>query len=248
MRRIIQMLVAIMLFFSMTTAVMAESIYINTDKGTVSRGETVTVEIYMNEKLSGEFRNVQGQLVYDPELVTYVSHEMGEDYSNYTANDFPDRKYFTFTNTDFTAEGFREIPEGKAVAVTFEVNKKVKEEHLSTSFLLQLSVQDISGKTEELAADTSVLICNGHEKANNNSAAEDTGTDKQDSVCDNCGQKYTVKESTADENGINGEAANDFQADVDDGQEKGTNRAVAIVVIIAVAIAAAVAGRKIIKR
>lgn len=261
MKKIIPVLLALVLFFSMTAAVMAESFQLNTDRDTVSRGDKVTVNVTLDEDVSGQFRNVQGQLNYDPETVTYESHELGESYSNYTANDMPDRKYFTFTNTDFTDDGFSAISAGNVVSVTFKVGKNIKAEHLNTTFTLKLSMQDISGKTENLAADTSVLICTGQKNSGSTqtSADEDTGTDSQNQICDKCGKEYTVSEKKDADSGTDKDDGADAESKEQDAQNVGassdngdaaggTDRATATVVIAAIAAAVIIICRKMIRK
>ena len=261
MKKIIPVLLALALFFSMTAAVMADSFQINTDRDTVSRGDKVTVNITLDEDISGQFRNVQGQLNYDTELVTYESHELGESYSNYTANDMPDRKYFTFSNTDFTDDGFSKIPAGDVVAVTFKVSRNIKADHLNTTFTLKLSMQDISGKTENLAADTSVLICNGQKNSGSTQtfADEDTGNDSQNQVCDKCGKEYMVSEKKNGNSGTDEDGAADAESEAQDVQNPGASpdnadtaggadRAAAAAGIVAIAAAVVIICRRFIKR
>ena len=221
-RRTIPILFAMTIFFSMTAIVMAESFQINTDKSVVSMGEYVSVNVRLEESMTGQFRNVQGQLYYDTDLLTYVSHQSGEQFSNYTYADMPDRKYFTFTNTDFTDDGFSKINEGKAVSVKFKVNEDVTEEHLKAAFSLKVDIQDIRGEEEEVTSSTALLICNGvhqesasvkggeHEDQKN---SELKGNDK--TICEKCGEKYVINKEAEiasvhdnDVHGKNDEKAN----------------------------------------
>ena len=162
MKKLLTMLLTVMLFCSMSISVMAASVGVSTNKSAVDAGDTVTVTVKMNETLTGSFRNVQGQLKYDTSAWTYVSHTMGGSYSSYMSSDMPNRSYFTFTNTDFTKEGFKEVPQGTIVTVVFKANSDLSEKHLSTSFTLDMRVQDTMGQSDKFSPSASVLICKEH--------------------------------------------------------------------------------------
>ena len=104
----------------------------------------MTVTVKMNETLTGNFRNVQGQLNYDTSALTYVSHTMGGSYSRYVSSDMPNRSYFTFSNTDFTKEGFNEVPQGTIATVVFKANGDLSDTHLSATFTIQIFITKFS--------------------------------------------------------------------------------------------------------
>ena len=104
----------------------------------------MTVTVKMNETLTGNFRNVQGQLNYDTSALTYVSHTMGGSYSRYVSSDMPNRSYFTFSNTYFTKEGFKEVPQGTIATVVFKANGDLSETHLSATFTIQIFITKFS--------------------------------------------------------------------------------------------------------
>lgn len=162
MKRIFSMFLALMLFCSMTVTAAAESFQISTDKNVVEAGENVTVTVKVGDTLIGSYRNVQGQLKYDTDVLTYVSHEMGEKYVHYSSKNMSGKKYFTFSFTDMTAGGFSEIPKGAIVVVVFKTKKDIAEKNLSSKLALNMSVQDISGSSNKTDADVSVTICKEH--------------------------------------------------------------------------------------
>ncbi len=201
-RKTISILFAITMFFSMTTVAMAESFQIYKDKSVVSSGETVTISIVLDEAMNGEFRNIQGQLSYDTDLLAYVSHQGGEEYSGYTYADMADRKYFTFSYTDFTDDGLLEISKGTVVSVKFKVNDGVTEEHLKAALMLTVNVQDVKGRTDDLTSESSVLICNEEQQE---SADSQDGNDEE--VCEKCGKKYVAGEASSTR-AVNGDIDN----------------------------------------
>lgn len=162
MKRIFSMFLALMLFFSMTVTAAAESFQINTDKDVIEAGEEVTVTVRLNDTLTGNYRNVQGQLKYDVDILSYVSHEMGEKYGHYSAKYLQNKKFFTFSNVDLTSGGFSEIPKGTIVSIVFKTNKDITEKNLSTKFVLNMSVQDIDGSSDKSETDASIVICREH--------------------------------------------------------------------------------------
>lgn len=162
MKRIFSVFLALMLFCSMTVTAMAESFQISTDKNVISAGENVTVTVKLDKAMSGNYRNVQGQLKYDTATLTYVSHQMGDKYGHYAAKDMPARQYFTFSNTNMTAGGFAEIPQDTIATVVFKTNKAIAADHVNASLTLKMSVQDINGKSVKTDSAASLVICKSH--------------------------------------------------------------------------------------
>lgn len=162
MKRIFSMFLALMLFFSMTVTAAAESFQINTDKDVIEAGEEVTVTVRLNDTLTGNYRNVQGQLKYDVDILSYVSHEMGEKYGHYSAKYLQNKKFFTFSNVDLTSGGFSEIPKGTIVLIVFKTNKDITEKKLNTKFVLNMSVQDIDGSSNKSKIDAAIVVSQKH--------------------------------------------------------------------------------------
>ena len=140
MKKLISMVFVLIMIFCMTGTAMAEN-------GTVVKNQ-VTVIVKLNQTLTGEFRNVQGQLNYDPDVLAYVSHTMGTDYADYASKDMPEKKYFTFSRTDMSQTGFTTIPKGTIAVVTFEHDGSLTDAQLDTAFNLKLTVQDTAGNIE----------------------------------------------------------------------------------------------------
>ncbi len=197
MKKLMTMLFALMLFCSMSVSVMAASVGVSTDKSAVDAGDTVTVTVKMNETLTGNFRNVQGQLNYDTSAWTYVSHTMGGSYSSYQSSDMPNKSFFTFTNTDFTKEGFKEVPQGTIVTVVFKANSNLSEKHLSAAFTLNMNVQDVNGQSENSSSSASVLICKEHTydegKVTTEATCTKEGVKTYTCTYDGCGATKTEK-------------------------------------------------------
>lgn len=224
-RKMTLVLFAIMMFFSMTEIVMADSFQINTDKSTVSPGEPVTIRVWLDEMVTGEFRNLQGQISYDTDLLTYVSHKKGEVSSDYTFADMPDRKYFTFSNTDFTDDGFSKINKGTVVSVQFKVKDDVVEEHLKTALMLTVNVQDIEGKSENLMSSVSILICSQNHGKSNGSEANNENKASDEAVCENCGEEYII-----DEDASTRSIDDDIDDDIKEGDDQNNGLLIAAII------------------
>ena len=162
MKRIFSMFLALMLFFSMTVTASAESFQISTDKNVIEAGEKVTITVKLDDTLTGNYRNVQGQLKYDTGVLTYNSHKMGEKYAHYSSKNLSGKKYFTFSYTDTTSGGFSEIPKGTIVSVVFKTKADITEKNLTSKLTLNMSVQDINGNTEKAETETSIVLCKEH--------------------------------------------------------------------------------------
>jgi len=162
MKKIFSMFLALMLFCSATVTASAASFQMNIDKNIIDAGENVVVTVKLDEKITGDYRSVQGQLKYDTDLMTYDSHEMGEKYAHYSAKYLTTKNFFTFSYVDSTADGFSEIPEGTIVSIVFKTKKDITEDHLNSKLELIMSVQDTSGNTEKTNTDISLMVCAAH--------------------------------------------------------------------------------------
>ena len=255
MKKIIPILFVLVLLAAMTATAAADSFQINTDKNTVSAGESVTVSVVLDEKIEGSFRNVQGQLNYDPDILRYESHTLGDGYAEYVTSDMPDRKYVTFTNTDFTEDGFSNLPAGSVITVTFKANDSAYAEHLKTALTLNLSIQDTEGRMQDMTAETAVTICSGQNNDGSAAAGNDineTADKTKMEVCEKCGTEYvsdknTGEQSTYDDVSTDStESAADHSdaADEPELENDGTDK----LLIIALITAAAIAGALIVYR
>jgi len=195
MKRIFSMFLALMLFCSMTVTAAAESFQISTDRNVIEAGENITVAVKLDDTLTGNYRNVQGKLKHDTDILTYVSHKMGEQYAHYSSKYMSGKKYFTFSYTDMTASGFSELPKGTIVSVVFKAKKDIEEKNLSSKLTLDMSVQDINGSTDKTNANTSIVICKEHdwkqsvEKA---TMTKDGMKSKRCSVCNKGGEDIVI--------------------------------------------------------
>ena len=193
MKRIFSVFLALMLFCSMTVTAMAESFQISTDKNVISAGENVTVTVKLDKAMNGNYRNVQGQLKYDTATLAYVSHQMGDKYTHYASKNMPDRKYFTFSNTNMTAGGFTEIPQGTVATVVFKTNKDIAADHVTAALTLSMSIQDINGKSVKTDSAASLVICREHTwnkgEVVSGNACETTGEIKYTCTYAGCGAK-----------------------------------------------------------
>lgn len=158
MKKIISIFLALMLFCSMTVTAMAADFQVTADNISIVPGEQVTVTIKLDQKLTGNFRNVQGQLIYNQDVMTYVSHTMSKNYMEYASKHIPAKTYVTFSKTDMTAAGFTAIPQGTIATVKFQSKSEMTESQLNANFTLKMSVQDTSGNTDRNLSEVTITI------------------------------------------------------------------------------------------
>ena len=166
MKKILSLLLALILVGSMTVSAFAAEFQVGVSETVIEAGEEVTVTITLDETLvpveTTGFRNIQGQLIYDPEILTYVSHEMAEAYKHYSSKDMPARKYFTFSYTAFNEEGFTEIPAGTVVTIVFQATKEIEASHLAASLSLELKTNELGKDAVWYKNAATVVICKEH--------------------------------------------------------------------------------------
>ena len=180
MKRIIVVL-ALLLLCTMPAAAMTSTLELHADKERLGEKEQIAVTVEMNEPVTGEFRNLQGQLAYDTEIFSYVSHEMGEAYNHYGAADMAQKGFFTFSNTDFTDKGFSEIQEGTLVTIVFETKEKLKRKDREVNFVLTVDLQDTSGISEAVTREISLQV-SGKDNAGRQTDAGQNDTDQTKSA------------------------------------------------------------------
>ena len=166
MKKILSLLLALILVGSMTVSAFAAEFQVGVSETVIEAGEEVTVTITLDETLvpveTTGFRNIQGQLIYDPEILTYVSHEMAEAYKHYSSKDMPARKYFTFSYTAFNEEGFAEIPAGTVVTIVYRATEEIEASHLAASLSLELKTNEPGKDAVWYKNAATVVICKEH--------------------------------------------------------------------------------------
>ena len=166
MKKILSLLLALILVGSMTVSAFAAEFQVGVSETVIEAGEEVTVTITLDETLvpveTTGFRSIQGQLIYNPEILTYVSHEMAEAYKHYSSKDMPARKYFTFSYTAFNEEGFTEIPAGTVVTIVYRATEEIEASHLAASLSLELKTNEPGKDAVWYKNAATVVICKEH--------------------------------------------------------------------------------------
>ena len=166
MKKILSLLLALILVGSMTVSAFAAEFQVGVSETVIEAGEEVTVTITLDETLvpveTKGFRIIQGHLIYDPEILTYVSHEMAEAYKHYSSKDMPARKYFTFSYIEFNKEGFTEIPAGTVVTIVYRATEEIEASHLAASLSLELKTKEPGKDAVWYKNAATVVICKEH--------------------------------------------------------------------------------------
>lgn len=185
MKKILSLLLALILVGSMTVSASGAEFQVGVSEKVIGAGEEVTVTITLDETLvpveTVGFRNIQGQLIYDPEILNYVSHEMAEAYRHYSSKDMPARQYFTFSYTAFNEEGFTEIPAGTVVTIVFRAAEQIEVSHLAASLSLELKTNELGKDAVWYQNGASVVICREH--------TWDAGEVTMDPTCTEAGEQ-----------------------------------------------------------
>ena len=162
MKYIIRTMLTLILFLCMTVTAMANTFQLHTVPAEPKAGKSLTITISLDQTLEGSFRNLQGQLHYDDDFLTYCGYELGAEYAAYMAANIPEKGCFSFSNTDFSDAGFSQIPSGQLVAVTFEIQES--KDDMETEFQLDVDVQDTKGKEDTLTSALTVHIREGKQQ------------------------------------------------------------------------------------
>ena len=160
MRRCIFFIVAIFMMCTMHAAALTPSFQLCIDETGADEDENIYVTVCLTETIEGKFRNVQGQLKYDAEEVSYVSHQLSEAYSDYVALDMEAKGWFSFSYTEFAEEGFSKLPKDEVVTIVFQPKNGQLQKADDTEFLLEVDVQDTSGMSEKMSDSLKVNLQN----------------------------------------------------------------------------------------
>ena len=141
---------------------------VTTSAETVTAEETFTVTVALDETItkSEDITNVQGELYYDTDVLTYVTHDRGESLKGFTATNKEDSKRFQFSRTamgneDGELESF-EIPAGNMVTVTFAVNENLAENHVNALIRFKGSLTTSVSQTTTSEVSEKILVIKAH--------------------------------------------------------------------------------------
>lgn len=179
MRRVLLAIFILMMLCPVWTMAATPVFYLDADKEAIEKQDTITISVNLKESFQGNYRNLQGKLYYDTDVISYVSHEMDASYVDYVAMDMQEKGFFAFSNTDFTEDGFSEVKADTIVTIVFQVKKKIPRKTERVTFDFVADLQDIKGGSE-IFRDTYVLEKAGDtlikEDLSEPVTQEDTGT------------------------------------------------------------------------
>lgn len=194
MRRVLLAIFILMMLCPVWTMAATPVFYLDADKEVIEKQDTITVSVNLKESFQGNYRNLQGKLYYDTDVISYVSHEMGASYVDYVAMDMQEKGFFAFSNTDFTEDGFSEVKKDTVVTIVFQTKKRIprKTERITFEFIADL--QDTKGGSETFT-DTYAL-----EKAGDTFLKEDTSEPMTQENTETTQGKGKEDEGSADTN------------------------------------------------
>lgn len=160
MRRILFTILIIVMLHPTGVRAATPNFYLDSDKETLEKQETIYISVHLSESLHGNYRNIQGKILYDTDMFSYVSHEMGTGYEHYVAMDMKEKGFFAFSNTDFTPEGFSEVKKGPIVTIVLQA-KKVPRKTKQTTIDLTVDLQNTNGDSETFTNTIAFAGANG---------------------------------------------------------------------------------------
>ncbi len=210
MRRVLLAIFILMMLCPVWTMAATPVFYLDADKEFVEKQDTIILSVKLKESFQGNYRNIQGKLYYDTDVISYVSHEMGASYADYVATDMQEKGFFAFSNTDFTEDGFSDVKKDTIVKIVFQIKKKIPRKTDQVIFDFVADLQDTKGNSETFT-DTFVL-----EKVGDTFLKEGTSelvTQEETKVPQNKGKENEVSRDTN-------------EADIEEAVEKVTEEAV----------------------
>lgn len=147
MKKIVSIILSISLIFAVAISTFAAEFEIVSDSDQIKAGEKITVEIILGKTipLSENIVNLQGELYYDTEILSYVSHEMGEDYSDFLNQNMPNKNRFQFSKTSMTLTPY-EVKAGTVLKITFLAAENLSVKELETVFQFETKMMNDSAE------------------------------------------------------------------------------------------------------
>ena len=170
---------------------LASRFKLNISDASISSGEQVTVTIALNQAVlkSDHVTNVQGELYFDADELTYVSYELDHSYSDYKAGYVKSKERFQFSKTSMNREAY-ECESGDVVKVVLKVNEDMTAKQLKANLRLKMKVSTKNAQTVQAESEKSILICKSHEWSSSYTidkkatATADGSKSKHCKVCD----------------------------------------------------------------
>ena len=161
MKRILSMTLALVLACTLAITAVATNFQISTSNDVIEVGQQVTVTVALKETLTHEnhFRNCQGELYYDPDVLTYVSHTMGTGYEDFDNAHLKNRKRVQFSKTAMNSGGYESIPAGTVITVVFLAKETVTDSYLESTIALKISVMPVGMDAVQTNDSVSIKIC-----------------------------------------------------------------------------------------
>lgn len=143
---------------------LASRFKLNISDAKIDAGDQVTVTVDLNQAIlkTDNITNVQGELYFDTDELTYVSHKLDSSYNDYKASYVKNKKRFQFSKTSMTNQPY-ECEADDVVTVVLKANKDTSAKHVKANLSLKMKVSTKNAKTVQSESSKSILICNGHE-------------------------------------------------------------------------------------
>ena len=158
----------------------------DTDSELVEVGQIFSVTVSLNKTLTHDnnFRNCQGELYYDPDVLTYVSHTMGSGYEDFDSAHISNRNRVQFSKTAANSAGYEKIPAGTVISVMFRANEALTEEYLTSMLDLNISVMPVGADPVQSNCSVTVKICRAKEEVPGQENGEMPGESKTETPAD----------------------------------------------------------------
>lgn len=172
MKQMLSMVLVLMLVCTFAMTAVATNFQLSASADAIEVGQQVVVTVALQETLTHEnhFRNCQGELYYDPDVLTYVSHTMGVGYEDFNNAHLKNRKRVQFSKTAMNSDGYESIPAGTVLTVVFQAKETTTKDALTATVELKMSVMPIGMDAVQTHDSVSIQIRTGQAEKEESSA------------------------------------------------------------------------------
>jgi len=176
---------------------LASRFKLNVSDTKINAGDQVTVTVDLNQAIlkTDNITNVQGELYFDTDELTYISHKLDDSYSDYKAGYVKNKKRFQFSKTSMTNQPY-ECEADDVVTVVLKADKDVTVKQLKASIRLKMKVSTKNARTMQAESSQAILITHAHKWNSSykiDKKATATANGSKSKHCTVCDAKSSVK-------------------------------------------------------
>ena len=182
MKKVLTFVLVLALVCGLAVTAMAAGFNLNVNNKLVQAGETVTAKITLDEEVP-EAMQVQIELSYNGDALTYTSHSLGEGYDFLSVTPSKKSPVVKISWVDLAFAG-KSLPAGTVIEVVFTAKESVDASAVNISATTKIDGADAG------SASVAITVCPGHNYVESKIGGSCLSPAKVVYTCEFCGDSY----------------------------------------------------------